>query len=247
MNPMQNPPAIPIPAKSASDGLATASLVCGICGFILGPLTGIPAIITGHMALARAKKAGTAGDGKAIAGLILGYISTVLILLVGILAAAGFAAGNAAIQKARKMTCLASATALESSANNFYLEYGAMPDVGAAEVDTASADGIRMLHILLGTESTTPPPQNTRSVKFLSARKGTGRKSGLIYDSSGTTLKGLFDPWGGSYTVLLDTDYDSILVFTIAGKAVKLTGRRAAVYSKGPDRIAGTADDVMTW
>ena len=71
-------------AQPASSGLAIASLVCGICGFILGPLIGIPALITGHIALSKIKKSGGIihGRGMAIAGLILGYISIVLTLLL---------------------------------------------------------------------------------------------------------------------------------------------------------------------
>ena len=51
----------------------------------------------------------------------------VVIAIIAVLAGAGFAAGNAAIQKAKKTTALATCTALESAVNNFYTEYGAMP------------------------------------------------------------------------------------------------------------------------
>ena len=51
----------------------------------------------------------------------------VVIAIIAVLAGAGFAAGNAAIQKAKKTTALATCTAIESAVNNFYTEYGAMP------------------------------------------------------------------------------------------------------------------------
>lgn len=83
---MNQPQSAPMQAQPASSGLAIASLVCGICGFILG-LTVIPALITGHIALSKIKKSGGIihGRGMAIAGLILGYITTARLILLIIL------------------------------------------------------------------------------------------------------------------------------------------------------------------
>ncbi len=61
------------------------SLVLGILSFTcFGPLSGIPAIICGHVALsAIARSMGAlAGRGMAIAGLVMGYINLALMLLV---------------------------------------------------------------------------------------------------------------------------------------------------------------------
>jgi len=78
----------PIPPAPKNPGLAITSLVCGIVGFLTGPLTGIPAIITGHLALGKINKSAGSlgGSGKAITGLILGYITTVLISFLAALA-----------------------------------------------------------------------------------------------------------------------------------------------------------------
>jgi len=58
-----------------TSGLAIASMVCGILGF-LTCVTGIPAVICGHMALSRINAApfSVAGRGMAIAGLVMGYL-----------------------------------------------------------------------------------------------------------------------------------------------------------------------------
>ena len=64
--------------------LAIVSLVSGILGWILLPMiASIVAIVTGHMARAEIRRsAGTVdGDGFAVAGLILGWISMALALL----------------------------------------------------------------------------------------------------------------------------------------------------------------------
>jgi hypothetical protein len=66
------------PGVKLKTGLSTTSLVLGILSmacFLM--LTGIPAIITGHIARSRAKKQPDVygGSGLALAGLILGYLS----------------------------------------------------------------------------------------------------------------------------------------------------------------------------
>lgn len=70
----------PVPKKE-TNGLAIASLVLGLSGFItllfLIPwVTGIGAVICGHLALRKTGRSGgrVGGRGMAIAGLILGYI-----------------------------------------------------------------------------------------------------------------------------------------------------------------------------
>lgn len=90
----QPPPAYgppPMPAPPQSCGLATASLVCGIVSMVMcGPLTGIPAVICGHKAKRRiAESRGQlTGEGLALAGLIMGYLSLAwLIVIVPMMAA----------------------------------------------------------------------------------------------------------------------------------------------------------------
>jgi hypothetical protein len=66
------------PAESTYNDLAIASLVLGILSLTgMGPLTGIPAIITGWLAL---KKPG--GRGMAIAGIVTGGVSILIGLLI---------------------------------------------------------------------------------------------------------------------------------------------------------------------
>jgi general secretion pathway protein G len=75
VHPNSNPP---------SSGLATASLVCGILGFFTGGLTGLIAVILGHIALLKIRRSGgtVEGRGLAIGGLVTGYLSCLLVLSV---------------------------------------------------------------------------------------------------------------------------------------------------------------------
>ena len=72
------------PAVAGTNGLAVASLACGVAQFAIGPLATIPAIVLGHMARSRIRRTGEQGAGLALAGLVLGWGAVILgaILLV---------------------------------------------------------------------------------------------------------------------------------------------------------------------
>jgi uncharacterized membrane protein len=70
--------------------MAIASLVLGILGFIYG-IPAILALIFGYIARSQIKQRGDAGDGMAIAGIVLGWIwvaIAVIVIIVIIVAAA---------------------------------------------------------------------------------------------------------------------------------------------------------------
>ncbi|MGL5019041.1 MAG: type II secretion system protein [Luteolibacter sp.] len=184
----------------------------------------------------------------------------VVIAIIAVLAGAGFAAGNAAIQKAKKTTAMATCIALESAVNNFYTEYGSMPTNDSGDsvlIDTKSGSD-PTLRALLGLEGTGASVLNPRAIKFLSVKEGkkigaTGGINGIIFSSTGTSIDGIFDPWGGSYKMVIDGDYNEQVKPSPkgGGVAVTLNGRRAAAWSDGADGKAAAsgkvADDVTTW
>lgn len=82
-----------VPGQVPSQGLAIASMVCGILGIITCCIVGflnaplvIAAIVMGHIALSKIKAdpARTGGKGMAKAGLITGYIGLLFIILLGV-------------------------------------------------------------------------------------------------------------------------------------------------------------------
>ena len=86
--PGTGPEVPPLPSgqpAAQQSGLAITSLVLGILSLVcFGVLAGIPAIICGHMARARARRypAVYGGAGMALAGLIMGYVGVVVTLVV---------------------------------------------------------------------------------------------------------------------------------------------------------------------
>ena len=96
------PPSIPVaPIPSRTSGLAIASLVCA---FVF-PF-GIPSIICGHIARSQIKKSqgGLTGAGLALAGLILGYLS--LLVMIPTMIAVLFFASRAYVKESNRETCI---------------------------------------------------------------------------------------------------------------------------------------------
>ncbi len=175
----------------------------------------------------------------------------VVIAIIAVLAGAGFAAGNAAINKAKKTTALSTISAIESGVNNFYTEYGAMPKTITND-EKINTEDTAFLNTMLGLEGSGTGALNPRAIKFLSVKEGkTAKQGGLVYNTGGTTVKGLYDPWGGKFEIMLDGDYDeSVTPAPIGGGGRKLNGKRCAAWSNGADGVNGGgkgADDVKLW
>lgn len=181
----------------------------------------------------------------------------VVIAIIAVLAGTGFAVGLSAIQKAKKTTALNTCTALVNSINLFYSEYNS-PPIASTTTDptyrTSSVDtqGVGVLKVLLGKEDATSTPLNPKNSKFLEVGEGKTNRNGLIYNTTGTSIIGLYDPWGGPYRIIIDGDYDeSVSPQQTSGSSIKLNGRKAAAWSEGADGAKGSggkiADDVKTW
>ena len=81
-----------VTTPARTNGLAIASLACGLAQFAFGPLATIPAIVLGHMARSQIRRTGEQGAGLALAGLVLGWGAVILgivLIAVGLAVAAG--------------------------------------------------------------------------------------------------------------------------------------------------------------
>jgi hypothetical protein len=67
------------PQAGTTNGLAIASLICGILGLFV--VTAILAVVFGHVAVNQVRARGQVGDGMAKAGFILGYVWLGLLVL----------------------------------------------------------------------------------------------------------------------------------------------------------------------
>ena len=86
-SPSRPPPVLtPLKPPEIRSGLAILSFVLGICSFVLclSFITGVPAIICGHVARGRAQRHPQQYGGArfAMAGLVLGYVSIIMSLVI---------------------------------------------------------------------------------------------------------------------------------------------------------------------
>jgi prepilin-type processing-associated H-X9-DG protein len=98
----------PQQTANKSSGLAVTSMILGICSIAMcmGPLTGLPAVICGHIARGKIKRGEGGGGGMALCGLITGYIGlTFIFLYLLILPAMLLPALSQARESARKISC----------------------------------------------------------------------------------------------------------------------------------------------
>jgi general secretion pathway protein G len=121
-----NPPAISSASRPQSSGLALASLILGICGIVLclGPLAGIPAVICGHTAQSQIKRSGgmLSGAGMATAGLITGYISILMIFVIGLMAAIAIPNFVKARKTAQYQACQVTLKMIQDTKESWALE-----------------------------------------------------------------------------------------------------------------------------
>lgn len=175
----------------------------------------------------------------------------VVITIIAVLAAAGFASGNAAMQRARKVTAQAAATSIVTSIDQFYSEYSALPS-GTGTLPTGTGgSGVAVINILAGLETGTTI-ENDRKIKFLSLKESkNGKRDGAVFNTAGTSINALFDPWGRPYYIVMDDNYDERISITPGNSIpqVNLNGRRAAAYSLGVkvDNLATSGTFVKTW
>ncbi len=181
----------------------------------------------------------------------------VVIAIIVVLAAAGFQAGNFALNRAKKITALAACTELEKSIQNFYDDNGTMPiEIDAdEEFNSNSTDGVNMLRVLMNQE-TADAPLNAKGIKYLGIKEGKGTetsgKGGLIWNTTGNQVLALFDPWGGDYKIMIDGDFDETITVRPKGATSdRVLQRRVAVWSDGADGArdenGNVRDDVITW
>jgi hypothetical protein len=120
-------PGLPGSQQDPAAGLAVASLVLGILSFGLTCVSGIPAIICGHMALARQKRTGYAGGGIAIAGLVTGYTGTLLIGMIALLASISIPVYGQAQERVKLVKSMNNAKEIVAACQKYDLDHKEYP------------------------------------------------------------------------------------------------------------------------
>lgn len=144
---------------------------------------------------------------------------------------------------------------VDGAVEKFYSDHNRLPDVGGYSADEEftlvedDADGVNLMQELLGEDDAT---QNFKKKQYLIIDDAEANTAGVHRVGAEALGKGLFDPWGGSYQVILDYDYDEKVKMPakyveVSGGADEVTGKRVLVWTTGKDEDETTDDDVASW
>lgn len=215
---------------------AAATPASALIAFVLG-FTGFPAIIIGHIALARIKNSQRKLNGRffAIAGIVMGWLSMIAVVIVTALIALGITAipkSVAASDKINNEAALTTATELKSSLDAYYAEYQSYPFPKSFAVGQSANSNADLMMVLMGKESIEIDRLNISNTEFFSAKQAKPNWFGTMVN--GMTKSGdLYDPWGSPYYIKLNAK-------TPGNETVTAT-----VWSSGKDRKDGTHDDIL--
>jgi hypothetical protein len=235
-------------APPKTSGMAVTSVVLGVISLLFVPLAPV-AIILGHIAHARIKKAG-GSPGVATAGFVIGYCAFILgAVIIGL----AFPTYKLILQRAQVMRIQTEMRSVATAIGQYHTEYNRFPvapnsgdtaDMPAFPTDSSSA----LLDALLGSS----PELNPRQIKFVDLPTTKDGRFGLVTGSGNTEW---VDFWGTPYAVILDTNYDGKIANPdsenadpkIKAAALPELQAQILIYSCGPDKEAHTKDDVVSW
>ncbi|HTD22473.1 MAG TPA: DUF4190 domain-containing protein [Terriglobales bacterium] len=128
-------PGAPLPG-ARTDGKAIASMVLGILSLLLclNILTGIPAIILGHISRSNIRKSmgRLKGDGIALTGLILGYLNILFIpfiLIIAAIAIHSLIRARTSANEASAVSMVRTLISAEAQYQTVYANTGYAPDI----------------------------------------------------------------------------------------------------------------------
>jgi len=165
-------------------GVAIASLVLGISGFVIGLLGAVPAVICGHIAKSKIKKdpENLAGDGMALAGLLMGYIQ---IAMIPILIAIAIPAFVKAKTRAQEIQTRASMAKISIGIDIYEIDTGKWPSSLSSLVEND------------GSERWGGPYLNSRE--------------SFVYQNIKTGDIGFMDSWGTPFVYQVDEQSFNII------------------------------------
>ena len=183
---------------------------------------------------------------------------TIIVVLLGLL----FPAFQGVQNQAKKTQAKNDLTQIVTAVNAYYTEYGKYPLVAADAVyGPGGASSAVLFNVLHGTNVT----ENPRQIVFLNppdAKDATNPRSGIATQDAtvnGVSIKtGEFvDPWGTSYAIAIDGDYDNQITPNPYGNnngaGASPLRQGVIAWSLGKDRVLGKSgkfsgsDDVISW
>ena len=175
-------PVAPMPQTS---GLAIASLICSLIPFFL--ITPIVAVVLGHIALSQIKRSAgrLKGGGLAIAGLVLGYLSFVpIILIIAAIAIPNLLRARIAANEASAVQVVRGITTAEIHFATGHEQMGytcSLTDLKESLENPELSSGTKNGYVfeLVGCKAETPGGPNTKFqvIAYPITKRSTGRRA----------------------------------------------------------------------
>ena len=170
----------------------------------------------------------------------------VVITILGILMSLGVSGASAIRNQAKNAQARNDCAGLSTAIKAFYSDYSRYPtarrDDVTVEPSTAAPGNSEVIGALTATDATLNP----RQVMYYENKTAKKSKTGTGY-TGGLAEGSLFDPWGKTYGVLMDGDFDGKLQYT--GTTLNLPEDSKAisggvgVFSLGNDKDKG----ILSW
>jgi prepilin-type N-terminal cleavage/methylation domain-containing protein len=154
----------------------------------------------------------------------------VVISIIAILASLAFPAVNGAMDSAKKAQAKNNAVQIATAVVAFETEYGRLPQTSWGTTSTSDYSGVSTPNLINTLSGTTN--DNPRAIVFIETSAYKKGKGGT--NDSGAYL----DPWGGTYSIALDYNYDN----TITGNGTSLR-KKVGVWNTN----ASTRLRVNSW
>ena len=175
----------------------------------------------------------------------------VVIAIIAVLLGLAFPVFQGVLDRAKKVQAKNDVTQIVTAVNAFYTEYGKYPIVTD---DTPIANNSDLFYTLraVGSGANNGNAVNTRQIVFMSppsVKDTTKPRSGIGSDGK------YYDPWGQTYKIAIDGNYDNQLTnpYTADTGAGPGTLRQGVIaWSLGKDGTQSTtnfkaSDDVISW
>ena len=182
----------------------------------------------------------------------------VVILIIAVLMGLAFPVYQGVQNSAKKTQAKNDLIQIVTAVNAFYTEYGKYPTTASTDADATY--GLANTNRALFDElRAVTSALNTRQIVFLSppdARDATNPRAGIAATGSASAGQ-YFDPWGATYVVRIDWNYDNEVPNPYSANAGATPNLRNGViaWSLGKDRTGGSGDkksassndDVISW
>jgi type II secretory pathway pseudopilin PulG len=196
-----------VPPPPQTSGLAIASLICSLIPFFL--ITPIVAVILGHISLSQIKhSAGSLkGSGLAIAGLVLGYLSFVPIILIiaaiaipNLLRARVAANESSAVASVRTLYTAETSYASAHQEKGYTCQLGDLRNTGSINSELGSGTRAGYIFELIECNAENPGGPNTKfQVIAYPITKGSSGRRAFCSDETGVVRS---DPSGSGQSCL---------------------------------------------